>query len=92
MLGTAKPVQEQKQGQNMVIFNYARSSYSIRIHQVGVFSPSYLVNKILSNGEILSWRFSSQSVAFKFAHFLGAPQKLINQNQHSLFKSKEVIK
>ncbi len=73
----------------MVILNCVRSAYSIRIHQVGIVSASYLVNKSFSNGQILSWRFSSQSTAFKFAHFLGVPQKQINnvtQKQLSLFK------
>jgi hypothetical protein len=73
----------------MVILNCVRSAYSIRVHQVGVSSVSYLVNKTLANGQISSWRFSSQSVAFQFAHFLGVPQKQINkviQNQLSLFK------
>ncbi len=73
----------------MIILNCVRSAYSIRVHQVGVVSVSYLVNKSLGNGEVLSWRFSSKSVAFQFAHFLGVPQKQINkviQNQLSLFK------
>ncbi len=92
MLGTAKPVQEQKpkqkQGQKMVILNCVRSAHSIRVHQVGVAPTSYLVNKTLATGQNLSWSFSSPSQAFKFAHFLGVPQKEINkviQNQLSLF-------
>ena len=71
----------------MVILNHVRSAYSIRVHSVGIVSNSYLVNKVLATGEILSWRFSSLPVAFKFAHFLGVPQKKINQvinNQLSL--------
>ena len=86
MLGTAKPIQ--KQGQKMVILNCVRSSYSIRIHQVGVASISYLVNKTLATGQILSWSFSSRSSACQFAHFLGIPKKLINkviEKQLSLF-------
>ena len=88
MLGTAKPAQEQKQGQKMVILNCVRSAYSIRIHQISVGKISYIVNKSFQNGQVLSWRFSSQSKAFQFAHFLGVPQKQINkviQNQLSLF-------
>ncbi|MBU0473218.1 MAG: hypothetical protein KKF62_03555 [Bacteroidetes bacterium] len=72
----------------MVILNCVRSAHSIRVHQVGVSSVSYLVNKTLATGQILSWSFSSLSVALKFAHFLGVPQKQINQvtkNQLSLF-------
>jgi hypothetical protein len=57
----------------MVILNCIRSAYSIRVHQVGVSSVSYLVNKTLATGQILSWSFASKSVAFKFAHFLGVP-------------------
>lgn len=73
----------------MVILNCVRSAHSIRVHQVGVVSNSYLVNKTLATGQILSWSFSSKSVACQFAHFLGIPQNQINkviQNQLSLFK------
>jgi len=68
----------------MVILNCVKSTYSIRIHQIKL--NKFLVNKTLANGQILTWRFTSLSVAFRFAHFLGVPQKLINQNQLSLFK------
>jgi len=70
----------------MVILNCVKSAYSIRIHQIK--QNKFFVNKTLANGQILSWSFSSKSVAFNFAHFLGVPKKLINQttkNQLSLF-------
>ena len=88
MLGKAKPNLKAR-SKTMVILNCVRSAYSIRVHQVGVGSTSYLINKTLACGKILSWSFSSRSVAFQFAHFLGVPQKEINkviQNQQSLFK------
>lgn len=83
MFGKAKPVLKSKV-LKMVILNCVKTAYSIRIHQIK--QNKFLVNKTLANGQILSWRFSSLFVAFRFAHFLGVPKKQINKLiQLSLF-------